>query len=332
MKSKILKFLDPAIEYLIYGLIFLIPFSIAGVGILTAAALVFFLIKQALSPDFSSIKSNKVFFLILLVFFVFMALSLLNSGSLIGKSSRALFLKWGRFPLILWMVMDTFKDSKRILRALWVVAGSSIILVLSVFSQKFFDFEFVCHRPLVGRSVTGPFKNQNDLSAYITGILPIVLSLALWKGKQLLVRPGLFFLIAMLVLSSLWTLCRGGWVGLAAGLISFAFLMNYNRLSKKMFLGLLLATYVVCLPLVIMISFFFQNRAIAERLVIYSASWKMIVEHPFLGKGLGTFMDHCAVYSNNSGTYYAHNCFLQIWAESGIFSLASFLVLAGYVL
>ena len=67
MKLKILRFLDPAIEYLVYGLIFFLPISIAAVGIFSGLAVVLFLIKQILSPDFSSIKSNKTFFLILLV-------------------------------------------------------------------------------------------------------------------------------------------------------------------------------------------------------------------------------------------------------------------------
>jgi O-antigen ligase len=57
----------------------------------------------------------------------------------------------------------------------------------------------------------------------------------------------------------------------------------------------------------------------------------MIKDHPFLGTGVGTFMDYCAKYTKNFGTYYAHNCFLQIWAESGIFSLLSFLLVVGYV-
>ena len=42
-------------------------------------------------------------------------------------------------------------------------------------------------------------------------------------------------------------------------------------------------------------------------------------------------MDYCVLYTNSFGAYYAHNCFLQIWAESGIFSLLSFLLFVGYV-
>jgi O-antigen ligase len=57
----------------------------------------------------------------------------------------------------------------------------------------------------------------------------------------------------------------------------------------------------------------------------------MIKDHPLFGVGLGTFMDYCAAYTNNPGVFYAHNCYLQIWAESGIFSLLFFLLFIGYV-
>ena len=80
MKLKLIKFLDLGIEYSIYGFILCIPASIAIVSVLGCVAVVLFLIKQALSPNFSGIRSNKTFFLLLLIFFIFMALSLYNSG------------------------------------------------------------------------------------------------------------------------------------------------------------------------------------------------------------------------------------------------------------
>jgi len=68
------------------------------------------------------------------------------------------------------------------------------------------------------------------------------------------------------------------------------------------------------------------------RIILLRGTWKMITEHPFLGKGLGTFMDYCVQYTHYPWACYAHNCYLQIWAESGIFSLLSFLLLTGYVI
>jgi O-antigen ligase len=52
----------------------------------------------------------------------------------------------------------------------------------------------------------------------------------------------------------------------------------------------------------------------------------MFKENPFLGIGLGTFMARLSECSPGIPVFYAHNCFLQILAESGVFSLVTFLV------
>ena len=114
MKLRVLRFLDVAVEYAIYGVIFSIPISITMIGTFAGMAIVFFLVKKILSPDFTSIKANKMLFLFLLLFFFFMGLSLFNSGPLVGKSLKVLLIKWGRFPLFLWAIIDTFQDTRRI--------------------------------------------------------------------------------------------------------------------------------------------------------------------------------------------------------------------------
>ncbi len=332
MKLKIIKALDVVVEYAIYGLLLFVSFSIAGVSIFAGLAVAAFLIKQIIAPDLSALKAHRTLFLLLLVFFVFMALSLLNSGSLIGTSVHALFIKWGRFPLLLWVVLGTFRDTKRIVNAAYVLLSGATLICLSVLSQKFLGYEFLCHRPMVGAIVTGPFKNQNGLAGYLTGVIPLALSLSFWKWKQLSVKVGSILITIMFTLCSLWTLCRGGWIGLISGAFFVVLASYYHRVQKKVFWALFSISAFFLVPATVAALFFFQNRGDSNRLIIFNGAWKMITEHPFLGKGLGTFMAHCAAYTNNFGTYYAHNCFLQIWAESGIFSLLGFLAVMGYVL
>lgn len=331
MKLKILKLLDLTIEYLIYGFIFFIPIAIAPVSIFSGTAVILFLIKQILSADFSTIKTHKTFFLILLAFFIFMALSLLNSGPLLGKSFHALYHKWGKFPFLLWTLLSTLRDNRRIVTAVWVLSLSATLIMLTTFSQKFFGLEFLRHQPLSGAIVTGPFKNQNDLAGYLTGIIPIILCFGLWKWQKISLRIGLLLLSLLLISISFLTLCRGGWVGLAAGLVAIALFINHVHLSKRMFWSIFSIGYLFSVPLLGALLLLFQNRGDSSRLILYRGAWKMITEHPLLGKGLGTFMDYCPQYTNNLGKFYAHNCFLQIWAESGIFSLICFLLLVGYV-
>ncbi len=333
MKLKISNYLDIGILYCLYALIFFIPISIAGISIFAGLAILLFVIRQIITPDFQNIRTNKTFFLLLLVFFFFMALSLFNSGPLLGKSLKALFLKWGRFPLLLWVMIDTLRDSRRIINAVWIFALSSTILALTSFSQKFLGHEFIFGHPLnPGGIITGSFKNQNDLAAYLTAVIPMILGFALWKTGRKFTQIGLFILSALLLCVCAMTLCRGGWLGLAVGLISIVLLICSHHLSQKTFWPLAVSGYLFFVPLTALALFFFQSRGDSARLMLYEGAWKMIVENPFLGKGLGTYMDHCANYIHQIGVYYVHNCFLQIWAESGIFSLLSFLLLNGYVI
>jgi O-antigen ligase len=333
MKSKVLRLLDGAVEYTICAVVFFIPISIAAIGIFAGLAITLFLVKQILFTDFSSIKSNKSLFLFLLIFFISMDLSLLNSGPLIAKSLRVFFVKWGRFPLFLWVVIDTFKDTKRIVKVMYVLLFSATLVGLSVFLQKFFRFEFLRGRTLEysWSPMTGPFKTGSGLAAYLTCVIPIILSFSLGRWKQITVKLGLFLIIGILITSSFWASCRGGWLGLVAGLLFIALLANYKKIKKRLFWILFLASYIFILPLVIKISLILKGTADGNRFILFHAAWKMIKENPFLGKGVGTFMDYCAAYTGGFGTYYAHNCFLQIWAESGIFSLLSFLLFVGCV-
>ncbi|MCX5713487.1 MAG: O-antigen ligase family protein, partial [Candidatus Omnitrophica bacterium] len=59
---------------------------------------------------------------------------------------------------------------------------------------------------------------------------------------------------------------------------------------------------------------------------------KMIAAHPFLGTGVGTFMANFSKYLPKEAPAYAHNCYLQIWAETGIFSLLSFIAFTASLL
>jgi len=64
-----------------------------------------------------------------------------------------------------------------------------------------------------------------------------------------------------------------------------------------------------------------------DRFLIWKTGWKMFLDRPLFGHGLNTFMSVFEKYKPASYEWivYAHNCFLQIAAETGIIGLLVFL-------
>ena len=60
---------------------------------------------------------------------------------------------------------------------------------------------------------------------------------------------------------------------------------------------------------------------------MWQTAWRMIQARPIFGHGLNTFMANYMSYvaGPTQGPAYAHNCFLQITAETGVLGLAAFL-------
>ncbi|MDD3375256.1 MAG: O-antigen ligase family protein [Candidatus Omnitrophica bacterium] len=356
-KEKIIKIADKIIEYSIYGLILFIPISKAGVGIFCVLAIVAFFVKKSLCPDFSFIRDNKSIYIFLFLFVVFMAMSLLNSGPYLAKGLRALGGKWVQYIFIFIIVADTLKTSKRIRNAVILMLSVAGLVVLSGYSQKFLGFEVFRGRPLFGGvAVTGSFENPNDFAAYL--VLPAILALSVsiinFKNKIY------GFFVPMFVFLSggalLLTLSRGAWMGFLLGGVLLAIIIKKYR---HIFLFLILFLVgIASLPVAsarVMNTFASVRNSVSNpagglvgglseasaessiigdpaRIAIWRGAIAMIKENPFLGKGLGTFMDRFSQYvPSMGGSYYAHNCYLQIWAESGVFSLIAFLCFVGFI-
>lgn len=75
---------------------------------------------------------------------------------------------------------------------------------------------------------------------------------------------------------------------------------------------------------------FTDGGASGIRYVLWSMAGKMFADRPFIGQGLGTFMYNFEKFKpadypmREEGISYAHNCFLQIAAETGLLGLLSF--------
>jgi len=327
-REKVRIILDRCIEYLLYVMIFFIPISIAAIEIFFGLTLFCFLIKKILRPDFKFVKNPTHFFLFL--FFGFCAFSLFNSGVYFSKSLRVLFSKWLEYILIFIIVGETLNTPKRLRNAIFILLATSGLIAADGIFQQFRGIDFLRQRILVDGRMTATFQNQNDFAAYLVPVVLLSISLVFSSQVKKQYRWIPLFLGILLGVCLILTFSRGAWLGFLVGLFLLAFLSKEIKVS----------IFFICIFLVFIsipvlrqrVSYTFLPGGDAQRISIAWTAWSMIKENPLFGKGLGTFMDYFSQYATIPGVYYAHNCYLQIWAESGIFSLLSFLGFLGILL
>ncbi len=222
--------------------------------------------------------------------------------------------------LILFLVIAPLEEDKKKRLAAEIVLGALAISLLAIF-QYFFGFQllsdyvqrtnitdpFVLEK-IAQRRVFFPFPTPGILGGYLAMALP----LALCSGKRA------FFAIpiglALLLTQSLSAL-------LSLMVILAAFSVWKNRSSKKkvflllglgMVLGGLFALRTSNVHQHLLPSF-----SMTARLDYWKETLRVISAHPWLGTGFGNF--------DLQSSRYAHNSFLQLWAETGVIGMTVFI-------
>jgi O-antigen ligase len=213
-------------------------------------------------------------------------------------------------------------------------------VALDGFSQRFLGWEFMRgkHLGIINGSltaVTGPFKHYNGLAAYLVCISTLFISLFFIKNNCFKFYPYLkskaiyvfkFSLLFLITGCLFLTFSRGGWIGFLFASLLMLFLSRRWKIILPLFCFFILI--IVLVPGI-------RERALggaSGRFSVWSGGFAMIEEHPLIGMGIGTFASDISAYAGGLKSQYAHNCYLQIWAETGIFALLSFLVFVVLIL
>ncbi|MDO8748869.1 MAG: O-antigen ligase family protein [Candidatus Omnitrophota bacterium] len=210
------------------------------------------------------------------------------------------------------------ENKKRVLSTI-ILSGLGISL-LAIY-QYFFGFEYILNYlakektpppGLIGylsqRRAFLPFISPNTLAGYLIIIIP--LSLAFKKR---------IFFILPLGLALFFTKSLGALFSLFLGLTLYFYLNNQKGRKKIALLSSLSA-------IILLIFLLRQNSgsqfnqpgfSMLRRWDYWKETLGIIKLFPFLGTGLGAL--------NLSQSRYAHNAYLQIWAEMGTLGIISFL-------
>lgn len=160
---------------------------------------------------------------------------------------------------------------------------------------------------LLRRRAFFPFVTPNALGGFLIMIVPFVLD----KKKLHILIP--------VSIAILFTQSIGAFLSLFAGLVLYFYLRG--GLKGNRFLG------VTFMAVIIFVIFILRSQVSREFLQPYSSLtkrieyWKEAIRiigyEPVLGMGFGNF--------NMRLSRYAHNLFLQIWAEMGLLGLLTFI-------
>lgn len=273
--------------------------------------------------------------LLLTLFWLWLALSLLWSTA--PAVSVVNFWWVGSLVLVFWLYTLTpdrdavWRHTAMILLVLGLVAALMAIYQVQIYGEQ-------------ARSV---FETRNTHAAFLNIIvLPASAYLLMLAGHKETPRYQTVILgivIYFLLLSIFMAASRGATLSLIIGMALLT-LLAWPHVQRKGVILLLLLIGGAFLSTKIMGGSGGMAGELAERLphlmqdagrrVIWESSWNLLQDSPWYGIGLGLFYLAFPPYRNpadNSGGFFAHNDYLQIWIEAGwpgLFLLLSLLISA----
>ena len=333
--SRLRRAVGVLLEGSMYVLLFLLPFSKAAIEV-TFVLLLIGWIAERLIPGpcprnlWVSARLRLLLF-VLLAYLGICALSI-SVSSHPALSVRGFVGKWLEYLLLFLIIADMASRPHIVERSLKVFTWSSCLVVVEAVTQEVWGRGLLKRYPLYmyGR-MSGPYENPIDLATYLMVIIPVLLFYSIRCQRS--TRHALQWLVLLLVVCLGRTGALGAWVGLCVGLLA---IVGRNATIRRYGLLMLVGLLLAC-------GFFLQRQGRLamvfsgddtgkiDRWVMWQAAIGMIRDRPVLGHGLNTFMANYLDYwvGGERQPRYAHNCYLQVAAETGLLGLASFLGLLG---
>lgn len=340
--------IDNIIRFLLYGVIFWIPYSPAIVETCIVFSIFLWILKrfilffssglkkkdgrEKLSLLFKSFKVQHTYLNGAIGYFILACGFSLLATWFFPQAIRGFFYKTLEWFVVYFLVVEVFQKPKHVFVALGVLSFTAFSSCLDALYQYHFSGKdiFFGHS-LNGGGATAGFKHYNNFGGFLTFVVPLFFSLVL------IYRQSRYFFLAVLMFAlSLWaaviTLSRGTWVGIFIGTLMFLFILD-----KKKILYVCLGVFFGMVAL-----YLFSNTDTQEKLRIdfhnvqgtflgRAELWKesraMIKDRPLFGHGPNMFMGVFQAYRLNASEAptYAHNCYIQIIAELGFVGLGCFL-------
>lgn len=326
----------------LHAMFLLIPFSKASVELGFGGLLLGWLMRQA-APSGPRLgvwtdRRLRATALGLIAFAAVCGLSVIGS-TYPSHSIKGWIDKWLEYLLFVVLVADIEDLPKALPGLIVTLALSSVCVIVESLMQEKFKHGLFHWKPLAtdnerkpllpyGR-MSGPYDNPIDLATYFMVVMPVFSCVAL-AVRRLWIRVALALLVAVQFLCFARTETFGAWVGLCAGLAAVAVAAANPRLRR--IAGIVFAGFVLLAGVSLAATgrlhdaLSLSEAGKTDRLAMWASAVKMIQARPILGLGVNTFMANYLDYwvGGEKVPHYAHNCFLQVTAETGFLGLFAF--------
>lgn len=334
MKSS--RYLDIFEEATLYFLLFLLPFSIAAVEIGSSLLIAAWIFRR-LHPNMRAQTiwfepSLRTLLLSVGIFLLICATSIIRSDY--PKISLAGFVgKWLEYLLLFIVLADLGCRPKVIQRTAWACMASALFVITECLTQEWLGKGLFRGYPIgVYSRMTGPYHNPTDLATYFSFIVLFTFGYAAFLKRRIRWIVWMLGLLSLACFAR--TMALGAWIAftMAIGLV----LLPWDKLLRRRALLL-----IVLLVIGAGVVFKWTGRAhtvlslsdggTKDRKAMWSTAMLMIYDRPFLGHGVNTFMANYMRYwvGEERMPRYAHNCYLQMAAETGLVGVGAFLAVLG---
>jgi putative inorganic carbon (HCO3(-)) transporter len=317
-------------EWALYVLIFSLPFSKTAVEICAITMIISWGLRKAVGGREYLKLDRTGLNLPIIVFYLIAFLSIFWSTHT-EISISAFWRKLSEYIALFIIVAETANDKRIIKNIVYAISFSAAIVCLDGIYQKFSGHDIIRHYPLHSlERITGPFRFPNEMSGWLLVVFFITIPLAIYT-RQAAGRAWNIALLSLLSYVAFYGMTRGAFAAFVPALGIMLVAMGGRKAAIIFLAGL--AVFIIAMVLLpkaresIYVLKFFSGSSTEHRTKVLAAGWQMFMEKPFTGQGLNTFMANYGRFrqAGDAGVWYAHNTYLQVAAEMGIFGLAAFL-------
>jgi O-antigen ligase len=310
--------------------LFLLPFSKSAAEIGFWVALIVWLLRKfPWNESFPRIRPHGLLYLLFLAFTLISLTQVPAAQMAVGVRG---VLKWGHFFLLFFMSYELCSDERRRDRLIGCFLASMAFVTLDGFYQAFAGADLVKGNivDILGRTsrVSGPFGSPNGLAIFFLFAIPLVAQCWLrekkWSFKALvsIVLLGLFSICFSLTFS------RGPMFAIIAASASFFILSKNTRLAALLVLGVGVTLWAIpALRQNFLSGIHWSDISVSTRFEVWKSAWAMIKQSPWIGNGVNSFFWRLSESSSRPALLgYAHNCYLQMAADTGVISVIIFII------